>query len=173
MVDRALDLGIVDGKALPGFNDHRQVLTRSGARGRLGDRRLEQGECFPDFQESDVVHRQCTAHAFRDGSVLRAADGHSPGAGSARDETVALQFAQSLADRGAIDAELPCELRLGGQALTLAQPPVHDPLADGGGHLPIGGLDKDMLELDAHAAASNNSRPISIRRISCVPAPIS
>ena len=37
----------------------------------------------------------------------------------------------------------------------------------------IGRLDLDLRELDAHAAASNSSRPMSMRRISWVPAPIS
>jgi len=37
----------------------------------------------------------------------------------------------------------------------------------------MSGLDEHLGEFHAHAAASNSSRPISMRRISCVPAPIS
>ena len=50
---------------------------------------------------------------------------------------------------------------------------LDDARADRRGHLAVGGLEVDLVELDAHAALSKSSRPISMRRISWVPAPIS
>ena len=66
------------------------------------------------------------------------------------------------------------------EALTVLEPPLaltqraaENPLADRRGDLAVSRLDQHPVELDTHAAASNSSRPISMRRISCVPAPIS
>ena len=93
--------------------------------------------------------------------------------GAALYQSAALELAQRLAHGRAVDAELARQLGLRRQPLALAQQARQDARADGGRHLAVGGLDGERGELDAHAAASNSSRPISMRRISCVPAPIS
>src|SRR5437660_1674659 len=88
-------------------------------------------------------------------------------------QAAALELAQRLAHGGAVDAELARELGFRGQAIAFAQAAAENALRDGRGHLAVRGLDENLVELHAHAAASNSSRPISMRRISWVPAPIS
>src|SRR5438477_295550 len=121
----------------------------------------------------DRVQQQGVDHARGDRLVPGPAHRHELRARTPLHEAAALELAQRLAHGGAVDAELPRQLRFRGQPLALAQRAGEDPPTDRRGHLAIGGLDEERGELDAHPAASNSSRPISMRRISWVPAPIS
>src|SRR4029077_9963749 len=100
-------------------------------------------------------------------------DRHELRARTALHQSAALELAQRLPDCRAIDAELPRQLGLRRETLALAPRPSENPLADRRRHLAVGRLEQERGEFDAHPAASNSSRPISMRRISWVPAPIS
>src|SRR5262249_5683127 len=153
-----------------GRRDALEVLGTATAGRGARDRRLEYGERLPHIAHRHIVQQQRIADAGGDRFVMWATYPHELRARTALHQAAALELAQRLAQRRAVDAELPRQLGLGRQPLALAQAAAEDACADRRGHLAIGGLDDERGELDAHAAASNSSRPISMRRISWVPA---
>ena len=173
VMHRSFRIGIVAGEQLRRRRHARQILHRASTRGGLRNRRLEDREGLPDFEECHVVEYEGSAYPRGDRMVLRTTDRHELRPGAAFHQTAALELAQRFAHGGPVDAELARELGLRGQAIALAQAAAENALRDGRGHLAVRGLDENLVELHAHAAASNSSRPISMRRISCVPAPIS
>ncbi len=57
--------------------------------------------------------------------------------------------------------------------ISRTQPAGDDVIDQGGGHLAVGGFRDDGFKLQVHAVSLKISRPMSMRRISWVPAPIS
>ena len=119
------------------------------------------------------MQHQRTAHTRADVTGARAHHDHALGAAAPAEQPRTVELAQRLAHRGAIDAELARELDLGRQVIAGLQPTGDDVIDQRAGDLAVGGLDRYGLELQVHAVIRNSSRPISMRRISCVPAPIS
>ena len=72
-----------------------------------------------------------------------------------------------------VHAEIDGELAHGRQRIADGKYPVHQQCPNGIRDLPISRLVVERLKQIAHAASPNSSRPMSMRRISEVPAPIS
>ncbi len=151
----------------------REVIARARPCGAARDGWLEDSERLPHIAHGDIVQEQRLAHPFGDRLPVGPADRHQLRAGPAPQQPAALELAQGFAHGGAVDAELACQLGLRRQPIALAQRAAEDPCADRRRHLAVGRLVQERRELDAQAAASKSSRPISMRRISWVPAPIS
>jgi len=141
--------------------------------GERGQRRFQNGEPLPDILEGHFVQHQCPAHAGADLSGARPHHHHALGTPASPEQARAIEFAQRFAHGGSIDAELARQLELGRQVIAHLKTAGDDVLDQRAGHAAVSGLDGDRLEQQIHAVMRNSSRPMSMRRISWVPAPIS
>ncbi len=146
------------------------VAPRGGERSQ---RRFANGEPLPHILEGHFVQHQCAAHAGTNLSDARPDHYHALGAPASPEQSCTVKFAQRTTHGGPVDTELARQLEFGRQMITHLQAAGDDVLDQCAGHAAVSGLDGDRLEQEIHAVMRNSSRPMSMRRISCVPAPIS
>ena len=171
-VDRGACFAVVGAVGRDRGLDPRERVRGARERGRFGRGRLEHLEHLPDLASGNVVQRERLPQSPRDLSRRGPRDDHALRAAPAGDQVRALELAQGLADRRAVHAELRRQLELRRQGVAELERAVEDSRGDLARDPAIAGRERQRFEGRAHAA-STSSRPISMRRISWVPAPMS
>ncbi len=118
------------------------------------------------------MQRQRPADAVRDGLGFGSADHHQFRTAMPAQYPGGLQFANRFTDSGTIDTKLSCQLLFRRQSNPRTQGPIRDPGEQRHRDLAVCGFEPQRFKF-VHAVFAYSSRPISMRRISWVPAPIS
>jgi hypothetical protein len=118
----------------------------------IDSRHLQRHRRLVELAEGDLVQHHGARRAAGEPLVVRQADGQAP-VGLPLDDAVVLQQPDSFAHRGAVDAELLDQLRLGADRLARADVAREDPVLDRLGDELVGrrGVDPpELLDVPGH-----------------------
>src|ERR1700677_874549 len=172
-VDHRLQRFVAVENALPDQGQALTICSTPACRGSGRERRLYDHQRFPHVEKGDIVKHQRTSNACAHLPGGRPNDDHPLGAAAPTEKSRAVEFAQGLTNSRAIDSKLTCELEFRWQTVALLESAGDDIINERRCNLTVSRLHRQRIELHVHAVSLKTSRPMSMRRISWVPAPIS